>query len=99
MKRTHINLHNSKSKATVLNGSCVTGDGRIFPNQTDYIRSIKDKYDGASTAYQQKDFGLCRLLVQCTSRIAIPLTQKVQVLFQVLLPYYLTPQGLFYALS
>ena len=58
---------------------------------------INDKHDSA--AYQQKNFGLCRFLVQCTSRRAILLSQKVQVLFQVLLPYHLTPQGFFYALS
>lgn len=63
MKQTLINVHNSKSKATVLDGSCVTGGGRIFPNQVDYIRSIKDKYDSASAAYQQKNFGLCQFLV------------------------------------
>lgn len=73
-------------------------DGRISPSQVDFIRSIKDKYDSVSPAYKQKNFGLCRFLLQCTSRTATILPQKVQILFQVLLPYYLIPQGLFCAL-
>lgn len=64
-----------------------------------YIRSIKHKYSRVSAAYQRKNFGLCRFLVQFTSRTAMPLPKKVQVLLQVFIPCYLTPQGFLYAPS
>lgn len=98
LKWTNREPNDSRWKTSVLDGSCATEDGRISPSQVDFIRSIKDKYDSVSPAYKQKNFGLCRFLLQCTSKTATTLPQKVQILFQVLLPYYLIPQGLFCAL-
>lgn len=54
-------------------------DGRIFPNQVDFMRSINYRYDSVSAAFHQKTSGFL------ISGAATILPQKVHLQFQFLL--------------